>query len=109
MALSERVRRCSLSDDDGLDSNPDRHCDRFGGALVQAPSGQQGAICALCNKAFEPGQRILWRVKENTKEEFGWTATHLLCPRTVGLLFYVWVVLFLVAAGVLAVLVLVSS
>lgn len=41
-----------------------------------------GTVCAICDREFEPGQRLLWRIKENTEQEFGVTATHLLCPRT---------------------------
>lgn len=45
-----------------------------------------GTICAICGREFRPGSRILWRIKENTEEEFGVTATHLLCPRTLAVL-----------------------
>ncbi len=68
---------------------------------MQPSDGRQGATCVLCGQAFRGGQRILWRVKENTGEEFGWTATHLLCPRTVGLLLMLAILAVLLAVGFL--------
>lgn len=70
---------------------------------MQPSDGGSGPTCVLCGKPFKPGQRILWRVM-SVEEEFGWTATHLLCPRTVGLLLVLGSVVFSVVAVALALL-----
>jgi len=68
---------------------------------MQPDRGRLGATCTFCGQAFRPGARILWRVQENTEEHFGWSATHLLCPRTLwnvllGVLVVLAAVFFLV-------------
>lgn len=65
---------------------------------MQSKGSSPGATCAVCRQGFRPGQRILWRVKENTAENFGWTATHLLCPRTASRLLWLLIVVVVMLA-----------
>ena len=53
--------------------------------------------CDICGGRLRAGARVLWRVKENTDEELGFSATHLVCPRVLG-----GAVLAVAALGLLA-------
>ena len=53
--------------------------------------------CDICGGRLRAGTRVLWRVKENTDEELGFSATHLVCPRLLA-----GAVLAIVVLGLLA-------